>query len=60
VPISSGQVLGSGPESRNFQESFKRDEAESTLASSCSPIEPPYLNTEDKIALAPIVFQGKI
>lgn len=43
-----------------IRDTFQDDEAQVTQASPCSPIEPPYLSTEDKIALAPIVFQGKL
>lgn len=34
------------------------DEMQATQAVSCAPIEPPYLKTEEKIVLSPIVFQG--
>jgi len=35
------------------------DEMQATQATSCLPIEPPFLKTEEKIVLSPIVFQGK-
>ncbi len=53
VSSRSTALLGS------IQDTFQEDEAQVMQASPCSPIEPPYLSTEDKIALAPIVFQGK-
>jgi len=34
------------------------EEMQATQASACNSLEPPFLKTEDKIVLAPIVFQG--
>jgi hypothetical protein len=33
--------------------------ASTSSSSACNSLEPPFLKTEDKIVLSPIVFQGK-
>jgi hypothetical protein len=36
------------------------EDMQATQALACNSLEPPFLKTEDKIVLAPIVFQGKL
>ena len=38
---------------------LEEEEMQATQSSACNSLEPPFLKTEDKIVLAPIVFQGK-
>ena len=42
-----------------MSKSLLQEEMQATQASACNSLEPPFLKTEDKIVLAPIVFQGK-
>jgi hypothetical protein len=57
-PVTSSE-LSNNKQSVTEKYLLMEEEMQATQASACNSLEPPFLKTEDKIVLAPIVFQGK-
>jgi hypothetical protein len=51
--------MSTQPSEMSKEKYILQEEMQATQASACNSLEPPFLKTEDKIVLAPIVFQGK-